>query len=243
MPSEMKTCEDYRAAMTDAAAAAVEPSLELRTHLDACASCHAAFAEETQFFAAIDSGLRAAASAEVPASFFPRVRAGLEGDSASQRSWAPSLIFAAAGVAMVLTVFIATHLGHTIGDNRAKQSVSAPSHEPPEIPVRREATGIPVIVAANGSHHTLLRRNSTPTSSASSTPLEVLVSPEEREAFARFVSMREERRDVVIALVAAAPDTRDGPLSVEPLLIAKLKVKPLEQLENGAPDSTQEEQE
>jgi hypothetical protein len=143
---------------------------------------------------------------------------------------------------IVLTVFIAAHPRRAVRDTQAKQIFSAPSHESPEIPVRREMTEMPPSVATNSSHHTLQRRNSTSQSPASSSQLEVIVPPDEREAFARFVSRQQERSDVVIAVVATAPDNQDRPLSVEPLLIAKLEVKPLEQLESGAGDSTQEEQ-
>jgi hypothetical protein len=242
MPSKVKTCEDYRAALTDAAAAAIEPSRELRSHLEACPSCRAAFTEEMQLFAAIDSGVVAVANAEMPASFFPRVRAGLEGDSISQRRWAPSLIFAAAGAAIVLIVFIAARTRHTMSDSQAKQIFSAPADEAPEKAVRREATTeTPAMVAAKGSHRTPERKDRASRSSALPSQLEVLVPPDEREAFARFVSTQQERSHVVIAIVGPAPGQEDALLSVEPLLIAKLKVTPLEQLESGAPDSTQEQ--
>jgi hypothetical protein len=242
MPSKMKPCEDYRTALTDAAAAAVEPSLELRSHLEACPSCRAAFTEEMQLFAAIDSGVVAVANAEVPASFFPRVRAGLEGGSVAQRRRARSLIFAAAGAAIVLIVFIAARTRHTISDSQAKQIVLAPAHEAPQRAVRREATTeTPAMVSAKGSHRTPERKDRASRNSAVPSQLEVLVPPDEREAFARFISVQQKRSDVVIAVVVPASGQEDALLSVEPLLIAKLKVTPLEQLESGAPDSTQEQ--
>jgi hypothetical protein len=72
--------------------------------------------------------------------------------------------------------------------------------------------------------------------------MDVLVPPEEREAFARFISSQSGRSGVVIAVVAAAPDDKDKRLSLEPLEIAELQVRPLEALASELPDGTDEEQ-
>ncbi|MGC2527233.1 MAG: hypothetical protein WA639_05775 [Candidatus Acidiferrum sp.] len=95
-------CENYREALIDAAAAGSTPSRELRSHLEACASCRAAFADEMQLFAAIDQSLRVTVNADVPASLLPRVRADLNERPASRRSWIPA--FAGVGIAAVLVV-------------------------------------------------------------------------------------------------------------------------------------------
>ena len=62
---------------------------------------------------------------------------------------------------------------------------------------------------------------------ASSQP-EVLVPPDEREAFFSFVSTVQQHSDVAAALLAPSPKKQDGLVSVEPLQIAHLEVKPLE---------------
>ena len=92
-------CENHREALTEAAATGSAPSRKVRSHLDICASCREAFTEEQQLFAAIDTGLRARASTDVPPTFLPRVRASLENASGSERRWMPFLIFAAASAA------------------------------------------------------------------------------------------------------------------------------------------------
>lgn len=235
-------CEHYREALIDAAAVDSEPSRELRTHLDACASCRAAITEERQLFAVIDTGLRATANAEVPHSFLPLVRASLEDVSASQRRWTPFLIFAAASAAIVLTVFIATRPRHARNDTQAKQILTAPSGERPANPDGVEVTGTLAVTTPLRVHHLQQRKNSTAPSSAASTQLEVLVPPDEREAFARFISSQLERTDVAIAVVATASDNKDRPLSVEPLEIAELEVKRLESLMSEVPDGTEEKQ-
>jgi hypothetical protein len=235
-------CENYREALIEAAAADSAPSLELRSHLDTCASCRAAFTEELQLFAAIDTRVRATANAEVPHSFLPHVIAGLEDISAPQRRWTSFLIFAAASAAIVLTVFIATRPRHAINDTQATQILSEPPNEKPETSAQGEASKTPAIMAANGLHQTLQRRNSASPSFAPSTQLQVLVPPEEREAFARFISLQQRRTEVVIAVVAPAPDDKDMLLSVKSLEIAELEVTPLESLTSEVPDGKQEKQ-
>jgi hypothetical protein len=236
-------CENYREALIDAAAADSEPARELRSHLDVCASCRAAFTEERQLFAAIDTAVCAIANAEVPHSFLPCVRTSLEDVSASQRRWTPLLIFAAASAAIVITAFIAMRPNHAAKIDQSKQIYSAPTHETSEIPVRREATGTSSIAASNGSHRTPQRRNFTPSDSVrSSGKVEVIVPPDEREAFAHFVASMQVRSDNALALVTSGPEKKEDPMTVAPLQIAKLEVRRLEGLEGEAPDSTQENQ-
>jgi hypothetical protein len=233
-------CENYREALTEAAATVSAPSRDLRSHLDACASCRAAFTEELQLFAAIDTGLRASANYDVPATFLPRVRASLENVSTSRSRLAPFLIFAAASAAIVLTVFVATRPPHGIDGTQAKQNFSAPPGEKPVTNVGRETSGTPAVAASSHSHRAMPRGNSVPANSASSTQLEVLVPPEEREAFAQFIGSQQRGSEVVVAVVAPARDDKDTLLSVKPLQIAELEVAPLESLASEVPDGTEE---
>jgi hypothetical protein len=235
-------CENYREALIEAAASDAEPSRELRFHLDACPSCRAAFTEELQLFAAIETGVRATANAQVPHSFLPRVRAGLEDVSASQRRWTPFLVLAAASAAIVLAVFIASHPRRATNDAQAKQILAAPPGERPAIPDRPEMTRTPAVVTPLHPNHTRQRNNSTWPIVATSSQLEVLVPPDEREALARFISSQRERTVVTIAVVTTGSVNKDRPLSVQPLQIAELEVKRLESLMGELPDGTEERQ-
>jgi hypothetical protein len=235
-------CENYREALTEAAATDSAPSRELRSHLAACASCRAAFTEQQHLFAAIDTGLRASANTDVPPSFLPRVRASLEKISDLQRRWTPFLIFAAASAAIVLMVFIATRPRHAMSDTQARQVFSAPPREKPETSARSEANGTRAIAASSHSYRAEPLRNSPPANSASSSQFEVLVPPEEREALARFISLQPERTELVIAVVAPARDDKDMLLNVKPLEIAELAVAPLEVLASEVPDGEEEKQ-
>jgi hypothetical protein len=234
-------CQDYREALTEAAATGSAPSRELRSHFDVCESCRAAFSEELQLFAAIDTGLRTAANAELPPSYLPRVRASLENDSASPGRWMPLLIFAASA-AIVLIVFIAARPGHRRSNELARQALPAPSRQEPETSAQSEASGAPRVAASSRSYHAEARRNSAPANFASPAQPEVLVPPEEREAFARFIGSQSERNEVLVAVVAPAPDNAATLLSVKPLEILELEVKPLEATAVEDPDGAEEKQ-
>ena len=244
MPSKMKACEDYRAALIETAAASAadfEPSHELRLHLDACASCRTAFSEELQLFAAIDAGLCVTANAEVPPSFLPLVRDRVEIVADSQRRGMPSLIFAGAAVALAMTVFVAVHARHPMRHDLAKQSPLTPTREMLAPAPARGVSGSSGIEASARPHHVQLLRNSNSPRPAASSHFEVIVPPDEREALARFVATMHERTGLPLAVVTAVPDKMNGPMSVAPLLIAKLEVEPLEGVAIGVPDSTEEQ--
>jgi hypothetical protein len=72
-------------------------------------------------------------------------------------------------------------------------------------------------------------------SAASSQP-EVLVPPGEREAFARFVATVRERNEVAMALLTPPLKKNDELLSVDPLQITDVELKPLEGSETEVTD-------
>jgi hypothetical protein len=81
-------------------------------------------------------------------------------------------------------------------------------------------------IASSRALHSHTARNSTiPYSAASSNP-EVLVPPDEREAFARFVAVLNEHSDAAAALVAKAQ--KDVLVTADPLQIPDIEIKPLE---------------
>ena len=79
-------CERKESDLREAALA--EPlSAELEVHLEECASCRAALAEERTLLRAIDHGLAAGLGIEPSVGFAARVRRGAVNDRA--RSWLP----------------------------------------------------------------------------------------------------------------------------------------------------------
>ena len=98
-------CEQYKAALAEAAASGSELQETLRAHLAGCERCRASFGEEQRLFAAIDNSLRATANAEAPVSLLPRVRARLEEHVVPERNWVPAwMIIAATAALIVLTI-------------------------------------------------------------------------------------------------------------------------------------------
>jgi len=100
-------CRHYKEALIEAAASSAQPQGDLRAHLDACASCRAAFDQEQALFASIDAGLHATANAEVPASLLPRVRARLDEVSAPRRIWVTNWLVLASAAVIVFALFAA----------------------------------------------------------------------------------------------------------------------------------------
>ncbi len=232
-------CEHYKDALIDAAATGVAPSGELRAHLDACASCRAAFDEERSLFSAIDSGLHASANAEVPASLLPRARAQLDEAVAPRFRWVPSLVFASASVALALAVLLLAHTHHTAPEEVAKQAVpvlpsaTASATKTNAEKISPEATQI----AAIRVNQPRAARNSTNRPSAASSNPEVLVPPDEREAFVRF--LRRGQEPPVLNSVSAewVPKAPQESVEILPVEITSLKVKPLNKDEDQDQES------
>ena len=224
-------CEPYQNALIEAAASGAVPQGELRAHLAACAACRTAFAQEQSLFSSMDEGLRAAADAEIPASLLPRVRARLADEAAPRRSWTQPVIFAAASAALVFAIFLFVRPHHTRPANQAKQTPQIPVSETPVTNARGQNSGpAPLVISSNVNNSQTPGRSTLLRPVASSQP-EVLVPPDEREAFFSFVFTVQKRRDVAAALLAASPQKQDVLVTVEPLQIADLEVKPLERRE------------
>jgi hypothetical protein len=120
--------EHHQDALIEAAASGVKPEGELRAHLEACASCRAAFAEEQALFASIDAGLHAKANAEVPVSLLPRVRARLDEEGNSRRSWITNRLILVSAAMVVVAFFVVrsawhANLGHEPVETSVKSNV------------------------------------------------------------------------------------------------------------------------
>jgi len=176
--------------------------------------------------ASIESGLRRIANAEVPATLQPRVlsRFAEETRAEGARNMIRIGGFAAAAVLVViLLAFLwprdakeaATPPGMKPLPAEQKEG-SAPQQQSPDIAPR----AVTRISQRNAKGAALVAGKSEP---------EVLIPPEEREAFAHFVSSVQERKDLALALVNPAPERKTELLDVEPLQIARLEMQPLEE--------------
>jgi hypothetical protein len=221
-------CEPYQNALIEAAAFGAVPQGELRAHLAACVACRTAFAQEQSLLSSMDEGLRAAANAEIPASLLPRVRARLADEAAPRRSWTQPMVFAAASAALVFAIFLFVRPYHTRPDNQAKQTPQIAVSETPVTNARgQNSSPAPLVISSNVNNSQTPGRSTLLRPVTSSQPA-VLVPPDEREAFFSFVFTVQQRRDVAAALFAPSPKKQDVLVTVEPLQIADLEVKPLE---------------
>jgi len=221
-------CEPYQNALIEAAASGSEPQGELRAHFANCAACRTAFAQEQSLFSSMDEGLRAAANAEVPPSLLPRVRARLADEAAPRRMWTQPMIFAAASVALALAIFLYVRPYHSRPDNQAKRTPQIPVSEMPATNVRRQNSGPATQMVSSNVNNSRTPGHSTLLRPVASSQPEVLVPPDEREAFFSFVIAVQQHGDVAAALLAPSPKKQDALVTVEPLQIAHLEVKPLE---------------
>ena len=240
-------CQHYKDALIEVAASDAAPQGELRAHLDECASCRAAFDQEQFLFAAIDSSIHAAVNTEVPPSLLPGVRARLDEVAAPRFRWARSLVFASAGVALAFFVFLLVRPHHTTPENQAKQSPAAAAPDTPQ------ANGKPITEIASSESaelstadgvvgNVIARRKMVklPTllpPAASGNP-EILVPSDEREGLAQLVATLNRHGDVAAAFLAQRPEKKDALVTMDPLKISDVEIKPLEGTEtetwNGA---------
>jgi hypothetical protein len=219
------SCEDYREALTEAAAANAALSSELHSHLDGCASCRAAFAEERQLFAAVDTGLRAHANADVPASLLPGVRTKLNELSVPRRSWIPAYAAAAAAAALVVGIVFVRGVGRGDTEQNLRTTAAARSVVPPE--TKTVPAAVPhVETSAPPSKHRPAQSFRTATA-LHVTDVAVLVPAGQKRAIDALLGSVQRGEVTADALLAEKPEGPVQELKVSPLEISPLEMKPL----------------
>jgi hypothetical protein len=196
---------------------------ELHQHVDECARCRAFLANQTSVASVIDSHLRLIANEPVPPSLLPRVRARLEQEAVPRQGilrWQ----FVTLAATVVLLIAIGVRMLRLDTPVRAPQAFARVAPESPIVnrPVspQVEEPAPKTSRAPAAAHRTNV--------SAHSSPTEVLVLPEEQQAFQRFVSHISQDQDSAKALVVSAPDRADAPVEIALLAITNVEVKPLE---------------
>jgi hypothetical protein len=221
-------CENYREALIEASAVDSAPSPELCSHLDTCASCRAALAEERQLFAAIDTGLRTAANVEAPPSLIARVRAQLNKQPVPQHSWVPIGAAMAASVALVLVIVLARGIGRDPAGanpevNSIVRNVTPTAIEPtPPADAWLEAVGPP---AKNKSSRPI--RNARV---AQPEELTVLIAAGQKRAIDALLSSAQRGEPKMNFLLSEKSESLLKELQVSPLIISPIEVKPLADL-------------
>jgi hypothetical protein len=221
----MKNCEDYRVSLIDAAAVGSAPSYELRSHLDACASCRAVFAEETQLFVAIDSGVCATANAEVPATLFPRVRGQLNERAVAQRSWVPAFATLATVAALIVAVAFLRGFGHGASETNPRMIVTA-HNDSPIVIQPSPSTAAPIETTSPPSKIRSVR----PVGDASVAKIEqaaVIIPGGQKQVIDSFLASVRQGKVGADVLLAEKPRKPLEELQVSPLDILPITVNPL----------------
>ena len=227
------SCEDYREALTEAAATNAALSSEVHSHLDGCASCRAAFAEERQLFAAVDTGLRAHANADVPASLLPGVRTKLNELSVPRRSWIPAYAAAAAAAALVVGIVFVRGVGRGDTEQDLRTTAAARSVVPPE--TKTVPAAVPHVETSAPPTKGKLRR---PLGIAPVTPVEevaVLIPAGQKQAIDALLASVQRGNVEASVLLAEKPEGTLEELQVSPLEISPIEVRPLADVSAESP--------
>lgn len=204
---------------------------EVALHLKNCPACQACYEEQRRLFRSLGTSLEALANAEVPPSLLPRVRARVEGQPPSRRVGFYGWSFASIAVAAILLLSFGW-IRHRPASNPALANVTAEIARtviPEPVKPVAVAEAPEVTAAARVRAKRPGPRPSIPVATESAT--EVIVLPEERAAFARFVAQVPEDPAVALALTHPAPNGNQAPIEIALLTIKPLDVKPLEPLE------------
>ena len=214
-------CEAYNQSLTDAAAAG-ELSPGLEQHLASCDSCRAAFSEEQNFFAAIDSGLRVAANSEVSSTLIPRVHVAFNNEAVPQSNLSKwTLAGAVLAGALVAIIGLSFKHNEVPASNSAKSTPLVSPKASETVAMNPPVVVVPLNVPSSQGHRLVEA-----TSSKVSTT-EVLVPDEERAAFEKFLG-HSSLTYAGLPKAAPAPFAPEAVVQIPRVEIASLSLKPLE---------------
>ena len=213
-------CKSAQEIIIDAMASrAGELRGELDQHVRECANCGAFLANQASLSTAIDSHLRLVANEPVPPSLLPGVRLRLRAGSSSSEM---DLWMAIRGASQLRLFFWRLWEFACATRHEPEHPTESAAQVAPETPESRaESAGS----AARSKTSRVIRKASVPAHSSAS---EVLILPEEQQAFRRFVSDVSKDRASANAPISAAPDSGDVPVEIALLTIENVEVKPLE---------------
>jgi hypothetical protein len=197
----------------------------LAAHQQDCAACQAYYESQVRLFRQLEEGLTAMANEEVPASLMPRVRVRLDEEPPRRYSWMPAW-----GMAAIAAVILGVSLGFVLHQPkpRAVLSENVPvATRGVENPVPGVQSPTKVVTPSLNQGHEHGRPSVAVAKSSEAVP-EVIVLPEERAAFAKFVGQLQEQQEVALALAHAAPANDNLPAEIASLEIEGLEMKPLD---------------
>jgi hypothetical protein len=219
-------CQECQKKILDALAAGesyIAP--EVASHQNACATCATFYRAQQNLYQRVDAGLQSLMNQHVPPSLLPRVRARLDEVPGARIGWRPAWSVTAVAAAAILALVVAYALRrpHT-AVNSAQIAAASPQQRPaPQVvPVSQK----PQPEAAHVSP-VAKRTRTAGIAPAIATP-KVIVSTEERQAFAKFIAEVPEDTAVAAALAQPVPVADEDAVEIALLKIEPLQVKPLE---------------
>jgi anti-sigma factor RsiW len=218
-------CEHYEQDLIEAAATGGALPNDAHHHVEACARCSAALAEEQTLFAAIDAGIHKIANAELPGSFLARVQADLSAQPARRGNLVPAwaVLCAAAALAAVVGLPSLSRRSHSTGVT----STVATSVAATQSPADRGTS--PTIASSRNSRLFGVPRDhrSVNAYEVRDVEPEVLVPPGEEALLLRFYESALAEPHPLRTL--AADDSPPKPLAIAQIDVTELKVDSLEQ--------------
>jgi hypothetical protein len=189
------SCEKYQYALIDLASNGTEATGDVRAHLAVCDLCCAELEQQQLLFASIDSAIRQTTNAPLPPALVHRFEARLARQTAPKAAFYPSSIYV--GVALATAVSLMLVLPRTRTHDANRQTIR------PVAPRQRTVTEPgKAVPAARHLDPMSTRHKRNPTSQPPRSPEpEILVPPDERIAFERFLSDLNGREDLAIALI------------------------------------------
>ena len=188
------TCDKYENALLQAAASHDKPDAKLARHLEHCSRCRMTLRSERELFSRIDSTLRAQVNENPPPAFLAQLRLQLSKEATSRTG--ANRVWNIAGAALALSLIAAVY-----PLVNARQSSL---HGNVETPTIRVAQSVGVTQSAHPNEDLAVRPRHQSKHKAvqrvTRQEPEVLVPPDEQQAFAQFVA-RVARRDAMAQAV------------------------------------------
>lgn len=220
------SCEHYKQDLIEAAATGGAFPNDANHHVEACARCSVALAEEQTLLAAIDAGMHKIANSELPPSFLTRVQASLSAEPVRKANLVPAWAILCAGAALAAIVGLhglsqRTHNTTTANAIGGRAVVS-------QTPGTRGKTFPSAVPFSTNSHRLHVSKiSSSNADEVRDAEQEVLVPPGEEALLLRFYeTVRAEPHSLP---TVAADDASFKPLNILRIDVPELKIDSLEQ--------------
>jgi ferredoxin len=211
-------CKKCQTKLLESLAASETVAREVAMHQQSCTACATCYREQQEMFQRVNAGLRSLVNQPVPPSLLPRVRARLDETSARQSAWWPAWSFVAATVVLALGIGCALHRLHNIANSAHVASVSQHNAASQIAGDNMKTQPQPKVHVLSASKQERATADTPPTAGP-----QVIVSAEERLAFAKFIAHVPEDGSAALARVQPVQ-----PQNVDPTEIALLRIVPLE---------------